>query len=99
MVFCCYVCFLFFLMIRRPPRSTRTDTLLPYTTLFRSKGFTPTDPVSPARKAPMNNASLDYQPSSNLQQFVDEGDLLTIRTALHLELNDRRLDEIGRAHV
>src|SRR3546814_11933319 len=26
----------FFLMIRRPPRSTRTDTLVPYTTLFRS---------------------------------------------------------------
>src|SRR3546814_7316422 len=30
----CYC--VFFLMIRRPPRSTRTDTLLPYTTLFRS---------------------------------------------------------------
>src|SRR3546814_14006216 len=28
----------FFLMIRRPPRSTRTDTLFPYTTLFRSSG-------------------------------------------------------------
>src|SRR3546814_16411297 len=28
----------FFLMIRRPPRSTRTDTLFPYTTLFRSRG-------------------------------------------------------------
>src|SRR3546814_19204513 len=28
----------FFLIIRRPPRSTRTDTLLPYTTLFRSAG-------------------------------------------------------------
>src|SRR3546814_12823411 len=27
---------LFFLMIRRPPGSTRTDTLFPYTTLFRS---------------------------------------------------------------
>src|SRR3546814_11294344 len=27
---------LFFLMILRPPRSTRTDTLFPYTTLFRS---------------------------------------------------------------
>src|SRR3546814_12429346 len=26
-------------MIRRPPRSTRTDTLFPYTTLFRSAGF------------------------------------------------------------
>src|SRR3546814_2770111 len=30
------VSFFFFLMIRRPPRSTRTDTLFPYTTLFRS---------------------------------------------------------------
>src|SRR3546814_17745634 len=30
-------------MIRRPPRSTRTDTLFPYTTLFRS----PIDPVRP----------------------------------------------------
>src|SRR3546814_14383527 len=32
-----WVCIFFlFLMIRRPPRSTRTDTLFPYTTLFRS---------------------------------------------------------------
>src|SRR3546814_14515400 len=30
--------FIFFLMLRRPPRSTRTDTLFPYTTLFRSFG-------------------------------------------------------------
>src|SRR3546814_9423271 len=29
----------FFLMIRRPPRSTRTDTLFPYTTRFRSRVF------------------------------------------------------------
>src|SRR3546814_5544966 len=28
-------------MIRRPPRSTRTDTLFPYTTLLRSQGFSP----------------------------------------------------------
>src|SRR3546814_13347842 len=32
---CCF----FFLIIRRPPRSTRTDTLFPYTTLFRSDGL------------------------------------------------------------
>src|SRR3546814_17166592 len=32
----CFFCF-FFLMIRRPPRSTRTDTLFPYTTLCRSR--------------------------------------------------------------
>src|SRR3546814_16387793 len=31
-----YMLVFFFLMIRRPPRSTRTDTLFPYTTLFRS---------------------------------------------------------------
>src|SRR3546814_18428164 len=31
-LFSCY----FFLILRRPPRSTRTDTLFPYTTLFRS---------------------------------------------------------------
>src|SRR3546814_11154622 len=38
-ILCCkLLCILlvFFLMIRRPPRSTRTDTLFPYTTLFRS---------------------------------------------------------------
>src|SRR3546814_3550484 len=35
--------YFFFLMIRRPPRSTRTDTLFPYTTLFRSPGFSPKD--------------------------------------------------------
>src|SRR3546814_7552587 len=34
---CTTICFVvFFLIIRRPPRSTRTDTLFPYTTLFRS---------------------------------------------------------------
>src|SRR3546814_7081109 len=34
MCVCCFV-----LMLRRPPRSTRTDTLFPYTTLFRSHVF------------------------------------------------------------
>src|SRR3546814_16860070 len=34
--FLCSVVVLFFLMIRRPPISTRTDPLFPYTTLFRS---------------------------------------------------------------
>src|SRR3546814_10779788 len=40
-------------MIRRPPRSTRTDTLFPYTTLFRSLGISPgateTDPGETVR--------------------------------------------------
>src|SRR3546814_10307920 len=38
-------------MIRRPPRSTRTDTLFPYTTLFRSQAGSPGEPapLDPAR--------------------------------------------------
>src|SRR3546814_11918680 len=40
-----HLCCVLFLMIRRPPRSTRTVTLFPYTTLFRSAehggGFRP----------------------------------------------------------
>src|SRR3546814_15374892 len=34
---CFFLCLFFFLMMRRPPRSTRTDTLFPSTTLFRSR--------------------------------------------------------------
>src|SRR3546814_7259725 len=36
-------------MIRRPPRSTRTDTLFPYTTLFRSRRFAPPSPAAQER--------------------------------------------------
>src|SRR3546814_2218548 len=41
--------FFFFLMIRRPPRSTRTDTLFPYTTLFRSEEDAPIAPLDRLR--------------------------------------------------
>src|SRR3546814_18109591 len=44
----CYTCtylIFFLLMIRRPPRSTLTDTLFPYTTLFRSVTVAPDDVV------------------------------------------------------
>src|SRR3546814_17718933 len=37
-------------MVRRPPRSTRTDTLVPYTTLFRSDADLPA-PIADAPKA------------------------------------------------
>src|SRR3546814_18354499 len=39
--------FIFCLMIRRPPSSTRTDTLFPYPTLFRSFSTAPRSPVHP----------------------------------------------------
>src|SRR3546814_19135123 len=44
------ICLFLFLMIRRPPRSTRTDTLLPYTTLFRSVRGAVRDLVGPDQR-------------------------------------------------
>src|SRR3546814_1362462 len=54
----------FFLMIRRPPRSTRTDTLLPYTTLFRSpcagrRVLGDRDRQGPPRRKPRNRSAGD----------------------------------------
>src|SRR3546814_13548421 len=56
---------IFFLMIRLPPRSTRTDTLFPYTTLFRSRAshcealfFIPARP----RPAAHDNPDLSIHP-------------------------------------
>src|SRR3546814_10174790 len=43
---------MFFLMIRRPPRSTRTDTLFPYTALFGSPGPSQPRACSTLPKAP-----------------------------------------------
>src|SRR3546814_1924262 len=50
-------------MIRRPPRSTRTDTLLPYTTLFRSVGGI--RPAAPrATRQGVRSASVRTRPLS-----------------------------------
>src|SRR3546814_14180789 len=55
----------FFLMIRRPPRSTRTDTLFPYTTLFRStrKQFQVAAQVEHSRKTRSQHHIFDRQRS------------------------------------
>src|SRR3546814_5601453 len=64
-------------MIRRPPRSTRTDTLFPYTTLFRSKGF------RKQSKARFRRHRVDFanwlyyirQMATALQNFVEDAPL------------------------
>src|SRR3546814_5696790 len=61
----CLVC-IFFLMIRRPPRSTRTDTLFPYTTLFRS----PFGGDRPAR-APTFTVTLGVEPTTFTHRVPD----------------------------
>src|SRR3546814_2732833 len=57
-----YVLFIFF-MIRRPPRSTRTDTLFPYTTLFRSPGSTgrPASAIRGSSRFPAGSAGPDLR--------------------------------------
>src|SRR3546814_11726756 len=70
-------------MIRRPPRSTRTDTLFPYTTLFRSPAAAPAAaaPAAPAApavdnrhivKAPMVG-TFYRSPSPGAKSFVEVG--------------------------
>src|SRR3546814_10921793 len=60
-------------MIRRPPRSTRTDTLFPYTTLFRST--IPTAPCNrPDRRSPPPGSQTDtmHERTSNLPRIDAE---------------------------
>src|SRR3546814_14871801 len=58
-----YVLF-FFLMIRRPPRSTRTDTLFPYTTLFRSPATSRPPASSRTRRRPLSNGGTRPRPAA-----------------------------------
>src|SRR3546814_10954515 len=51
----------FFLMIRRPPRSTRTDTLFPYTTLFRSVDAIRAERQSGDKTPPVGHAAGCYE--------------------------------------
>src|SRR3546814_2069098 len=74
-----------FLMIRRPPRSTRTDTLFPYTTLFRSPS---------ARSAPRASRRSGFA-GANRSCPVRRP-----RNAPRLPRRFRRcIQKIGRAHV
>src|SRR3546814_11958961 len=75
----------FFLMCRRPPRSTRTDTLFPYTTLFRAHGDRREDMVRPSARAD------DPVPDA------DVGAILLLRDALDRRLlhGQRPDDEPG----
>src|SRR3546814_6122999 len=72
-------------MIRRPPRSTRTDTLFPYTTLFRSDGGAGLVLVHPARGeqagGPRHLLVADAQPAGRLEvvhQAAQPGAILAV---------------------
>src|SRR3546814_11786047 len=80
--------FLFFiLMLRRPPRSTRTDTLFPYTTLFRSvrrrrRGVVPYRAYVLRRRAAHRRASDD--PSRRREGQARRARQIAPRTARRL---------------
>src|SRR3546814_7596786 len=75
-------------MIRRPPRSTRTDTLFPYTTLFRSAQLIAALPAAERDRlatadiraliAPANDALPAVASDASDVSIVDDGDRRTI---------------------
>src|SRR3546814_12785790 len=90
------------LMIRRPPRSTRTDTLFPYTTLFRS-AFEP-----PGHHGALGDGDRRLAGDDGQRRDVglepQDGKLLLRRRAAGIERGHQDLLaltrlEIGRAHV
>src|SRR3546814_19205880 len=98
------MCFFFFLMILRPPRSTRTDTLFPYTTLFRS-AILPTLSAQFATQSTGNfSATLDWALRLMLVIGLPAavGMVLFAGPLVATVYGHGRFsvdDEIGRAHV
>src|SRR3546814_12653055 len=95
---------LFFLMIRRPPRSTRTDTLFPYTTLFRSQGNrVPKDRHGDHGTDEWRCREIGAGASrSEVTQRMDEQHKAdAVAQAAHAHGDQQRPDrrQIGRAHV
>src|SRR3546814_15396494 len=84
-------------MIRRPPRSTRTDTLFPYTTLFRSAGLPLTGrPGSGGSRVPGEErlpGGLALRALADRLQILFAG----LHTAVELGLGDVGL--LGHAHA
>src|SRR3546814_10160715 len=69
-------------MRRRPPRSTRTDTLFPYTTLFRSGCRTRLDSVMlgvESMSAPCRARHVSRSGATHMKFFVDTADTAEIR--------------------
>src|SRR3546814_4436110 len=72
----------FFLMIRRPPRSTRTDTLFPYTTLFRSVSDDELMMIAVAVES-LSDHPLAKAIARDGRQFLDETPTPTARSEEH----------------
>src|SRR3546814_6273423 len=86
----------FFLMIRRPPRSTRTDTLFPYTTLFRSQRDNGTVTLTPDG---LTGVSTVTEQRSDLRLEYKEKSVLVGMIGGKTEANDWTFDYgLARSH-
>src|SRR3546814_12337393 len=81
---------IFFLMKRRPPISTRTDTLFPYTTLFRSK-VRPVAGAVPARKDPFQEAAESVVRFENVGMRYGSGPEVLSDVSFSLRSEERRV--------
>src|SRR3546814_13098521 len=84
-----HVFLVFFLMIRRPPRSTRTDTLFPYTTLFRSVS-PPTIGAERGRWKVLRNTARPSRPK------MIEG--TAARLLIETSIRDRKSTRLNSSH-
>src|SRR3546814_15525229 len=96
----------FFLMIRRPPRFTRTDTLFPYTTLFRSKEQVATGQLRYYEPVPQSVPGIQCQVDpGELRGVLIEGQERTVHFVVFVLSCSRLMyvglafKQIGRAHV
>src|SRR3546814_5587834 len=77
-------------MIRRPPRSTRTDTLFPYTTLFRS--FEPSTAPELQRTLESIGAELGYP--AELMAQASSTDILALKRASDWKAKAEKYDKL-----
>src|SRR3546814_12002484 len=80
-------------MIRRPPRSTRTDTLFPYTTLFRSFPQARRTPMTESTKTPSSGRRFAlWQGAAALSTLA----LVPLATGAMASVDDSTTDELSR---
>src|SRR3546814_11645844 len=93
-------CVFCFLMIRRPPRSTRTDTLFPYTTLFRSSAALlirlGQGGEAPPHRGPVAEPRAEHQ--RPFQEQADIGLVGVAHAAVQLDRLDRKSTRLNSSH-
>src|SRR3546814_2434656 len=83
-------------MIRRPPRSTRTDTLFPYTTLFRSWGFVEQNPRDGLRMGVSAGANIGERLMAQGVRHYGQLRAAGLDWLQQVEIDPARIDDLPR---